>query len=95
MTTLVASPSKPNSPDYGQTVTFTATVKVFASGMPTGLVTFNGGGKTLGTGTLVTTDGVTTATFSTSESHREQPQDHSGLLRRQLFFPQYEFGGDR
>ena len=53
---------------FGQPVTFTATVSVstLGSGTPTGTVTFKDGSKTLGTGTLSTTSGVTTATFSTA-----------------------------
>jgi hypothetical protein len=53
---------------YGQSVTFKATVSVDGpgAGVPTGTVTFKDGTKTLGTGTLSTSGGVTTATFTTS-----------------------------
>ena len=47
--------------NYGQSVTFTATVS--ASGTPTGTVTFKDGGTTIGTGTL--SSGTTTFTTST------------------------------
>ena len=50
---------------FGQSVTFTATVKAVApgSGTPTGAVTFLDGSTTLGTGTL---DASGVASFSTS-----------------------------
>ena len=50
---------------YGQSVTFTATVSVTSpgAGMPTGTVTFNDGGMSIGTGAV--TNG-TTATFTPS-----------------------------
>lgn len=53
---------------FGQSVTFTATVKVAApgAGTPGGTVTFKEGSLTLGTGTLSTSNGVTTAKFSTA-----------------------------
>jgi hypothetical protein len=57
--TLVASAS---AAVFGQTVTFTATVKA-AAGTPTGNVTFQDGSTTLGTGTL---NGSGQATFTTS-----------------------------
>src|SRR5262249_2495186 len=58
----------PNPSVYGQPVTFTATVSVKSpgAGMPTGTVTFYEGQTALGTGTLSTTDGLTTATLQTS-----------------------------
>ena len=61
-TTLVAAP---DPSDFGQTVTFTATVSVNTpgAGTPTGTVTFKDGSTTLGTGTL---DGTGKATLSTS-----------------------------
>jgi hypothetical protein len=64
-TTIKASPS---FSVYGQMVTFTATVAVASpgAGRPTGTVTFMDGTMKLGTGTLSTSGGVTTATFSTS-----------------------------
>ncbi len=65
-TTLAVSPS---TPAFGQTVTLTATVTGdFPGGPPpTGTVTFKDGTKTLGRGTLSTTDGVTTAALTTSD----------------------------
>ncbi len=53
---------------YGQAVTFTATVAASSpgTGSPTGAVTFEDGSATLGTGSLSTTNGVTTASFSTA-----------------------------
>ena len=53
---------------YGQKVSFTATVSVtgLGSGNPTGVVTFIDGGTTLGTGSLKTTAGVTTASYTTT-----------------------------
>lgn len=64
--TTVASSANPSA--SGQSVTFTATVAAVApgSGNPTGTVTFKDGANAIGTGTLSTTAGVTTATFSTS-----------------------------
>ncbi len=66
-TTTVRASVNPSS--FGQQVTFTATVNVTTpgSGVPTGTVTFKDGNKTLGTGTLGTVKGVTTASFSTGE----------------------------
>ena len=49
-TTTVASSENPS--EYGQTVTFTATIGHTASPTPTGTVTFKNGSATLGTGTL-------------------------------------------
>ncbi len=56
---------------FGQAVTFTATVAVVApgtisGGSPTGSVVFADGATTLGIATLVTSGGVTTATFTTN-----------------------------
>src|SRR5579871_408036 len=50
----------------GQSVTLTATVSVSGSSNPTGVVTFFDGSTSLGQGTLSTTAGVTTASFSTT-----------------------------
>jgi hypothetical protein len=60
----LASNINPSQP--GASVTFTATVTATGPGTPTGVVTFGDGGTSLGTATLSTTNGVTTATFSTS-----------------------------
>src|SRR2546427_9204455 len=70
-TTTVVSSVNPSV--SGQWVTFTATVSVNSPGSaaaanPTGTVTFKDGSTTLGTGTLSTGGGVTTAAFSTSRS---------------------------
>ncbi len=63
-TTLTTSPA---APVLGQPVTLTATVTISAGVVaPTGLVTFQEGEMPLGGGTLTTTGGVTTATFTTS-----------------------------
>jgi autotransporter-associated beta strand protein len=60
-----ASPASPSQ--FGQMVTFTATVTPsFGSVEPTGMVTFKDGGTTLGTGTLMNVGGTATATFTTS-----------------------------
>jgi hypothetical protein len=61
--TLVGTSVNPSN--YGQSVTFTATVSTNApgSGTPTGTVTFKDGASTLGTGTL---NGAGQATYSTS-----------------------------
>ncbi len=65
-TTTLLTSSSPVS-ILGQLVTFTATVTPNPSiGNPTGTVTFYADGVVIGTGTLSTVDGVTTATFSTS-----------------------------
>jgi hypothetical protein len=63
--TTTSLTSSPSTSDYGQSVTFTATVGPESPGVgvPTGTVTFMNGTTTLGTGTLSST-GV--ATFSTS-----------------------------
>jgi streptogramin lyase len=54
---------------YGQSVTLTATIGVMSpgAGTPTGLVTFLDGTATLGTGTVSTVAGVSTATFTTTD----------------------------
>ena len=69
---------------YGQSVTFTATVAVTSpgAGPPTGTVTFKDGTTTLGTGTLSTSGGVTTATFTTTALAVGIALDHRGLFRR-------------
>ena len=59
-TTSVVSSKNPST--FGNTVTFTATVKSTTTGTPTGQVTFKDGSATLGTGTL--SNGKTT--FKTS-----------------------------
>src|SRR2546430_1586558 len=69
--TATAVTSSVNPSVSGQAVTLTATVSVNSPGSnavanPTGTVTFNEGLTTLGTGTLSTSGGVTTATFSTN-----------------------------
>src|SRR5439155_1565744 len=68
-TTSVASSANPSV--YGQPVTFTATVAAAApgGGNPTGTVKFwlgGVGGTLLGTGTLGTSNGVTTASYTTT-----------------------------
>jgi hypothetical protein len=67
-TTTVVTASRPSAV-VGQSVTFTATVAVSAPGVgtPTGTVTFMDGTTKLGTGTLTTINGVTTATFTTTK----------------------------
>jgi hypothetical protein len=64
-TTLTASA---NPSVYGQMVTFTATVAAVSSGTaaPTGTVVFLDGSTQIGSGKVSTSNGVTTATFSTS-----------------------------
>ena len=67
-TTVVSSTAASVS---GEAVTFTATVAVVGPGStvvanPTGIATFYDNGTAIGTGTLSTTGGVTTATFSTA-----------------------------
>ena len=65
-TTAVTSSANPS--DFGQAVTFTATVTVNSpgSGTPTGSVNFFDGGSQIGTGTLSVVGGVDQATFTTS-----------------------------
>ena len=62
-TTAVVSSGNPSV--FGQSVTFTATVRVTSpgAGTPTGTVTFKDGSSSIGTGVLT---GGTTATFKTS-----------------------------
>jgi autotransporter-associated beta strand protein len=55
----------PASPTYGTSVTFTATI-VVTSGTPTGTVNFYNGTTLLGSGTVSTASGVTTASLSTT-----------------------------
>ena len=64
-TTTVAASANPVA--FGQAVTLTATVAVTSPGVgtPTGMVTFMDGTTVLGSGTLRTANGVTTATFQT------------------------------
>jgi hypothetical protein len=66
-TSTTVAPSL-TAPVFGQPETYTATVRVNSpgAGTPTGTVTFEKGSTVLGTGTLSTTNGVTTATFSTT-----------------------------
>lgn len=66
--TSVVVTSANNPVTHGQSVTFTARVTAVApgAGTPTGTVTFFDGTTTLGTGSLSTSGGVTTATFTTS-----------------------------
>jgi len=65
-TTLVGVPA---SSALGDEVTFTATVTISGPGVgtPTGTVTFKDGRQTLGTADVTTVNGVTTATFTTSD----------------------------
>jgi large repetitive protein len=65
-TTTVSSSANPSG--VGQPVTFTATVTPGPNGpaTPTGTVTFYDGGSSIGTGPASTTQGVTTATLTTS-----------------------------
>src|SRR5207237_60967 len=65
-TTTLTSSANPSV--FGQTVTFTATVTAVApgAGTPSGDVDFYDGLTALGTGTLSTAGGVTSATFTTS-----------------------------
>jgi len=68
-TTSLAASANPAG--YGSSVTYTATVAATDSsstGAPTGTVTFTDGSATLGTGTLSTSDGVTTATVTATAS---------------------------
>jgi hypothetical protein len=60
----VLSSLNPSQP--GALVTFTATLSTTGPGTPSGTVTFRDGGTALGTGTLSTAGGITTATFATS-----------------------------
>jgi autotransporter-associated beta strand protein len=68
-TVTVTTPPLSPAPVYGQAgVTFTAVVAPVspASGNPTGTVTFEDGSLILGSGTLSTAGGVTTATYTTT-----------------------------
>ena len=61
--------SAPNPSNYGQAVTFTATVGPnFGAQQPTGTVTFKDGAATLGTGTLGNAGGTATATYTTTSA---------------------------
>lgn len=63
-TTTVINSSSLNPSTYGQSVTFTATVTSTAgAGVPTGTITFNKGGATLGSGTV---NGSGVATYTTT-----------------------------
>lgn len=62
-TTLVTSA---NPSAYGQSVTFTATVASGRASTPSGTVQFFDGSALLGSGSLGTVGGVTTATFATA-----------------------------
>lgn len=66
-TTTTVSSSAPTGVPYGSTVTFTATVAPVSpgGGNPTGAVTFMDGTTPIGVGYLSTTNGVTTATYTT------------------------------
>ena len=61
-TTTVTSSLNPA--EYGEKITFTATVKPSVSGTPTGTVSFKSGSTTIGTGTL-STSGVATLAITT------------------------------
>jgi uncharacterized delta-60 repeat protein len=63
-TTAIASSADPSV--SGESVTFTATVSTMGTSTPTGTVQFFDGSTLLGTGTLSTANGVTTATFATT-----------------------------
>jgi uncharacterized delta-60 repeat protein len=64
-TTTLTSSLNPST--YGQSVTFTATVTVsYSYDVATGTVSFYDGSTLLGSGTLSTANGVTTATFTTA-----------------------------
>jgi hypothetical protein len=65
-TTTLTSSASPSV--RGQQVTFTATIGVTSpgAGPVTGTVTFTDGATTLGTGTVSTSGGVSTATYTTS-----------------------------
>jgi Big-like domain-containing protein/ASPM-SPD-2-Hydin domain-containing protein len=66
-TTSVVSSVNPSA--FGQSVTFTATVKPATSGTPTGTVTFKDGATTLGTGTLSGGKATFTTSSLTKGSH--------------------------
>lgn len=68
-TTSVTSSANPTV--FGQSTTFRATIAILAPGSaaaayPSGTVSFSDGGTAIGSGSLSTTGGVTTASFSTS-----------------------------
>lgn len=66
--TTAAVVAAPNPVFLGSKITLTATVSVVGGSSPaTGSVTFKDGTKILGTGTLSTTGGVTTSSFSTTK----------------------------
>ncbi len=66
-TTTVINSSSLNPSTYGQSVTFTATVTSTAgAGIPTGTITFNKGGATLGSGT-VNASGVASYTTTATQ----------------------------
>ena len=92
-TAVVASPT---ATVYGQSVTFKATVSVSSpgAGTPTGTVTFKDGSTVLGTGTLSTSSGVTTATFSTTALAVGVALDHRRLRRRHRRPGQHLRGAD-
>src|SRR2546427_575666 len=69
--TTTAHTSAVNPTRFGQSTTFTATVSVVSPGTtavapPTGTVTFYDGSTSIGSGTLSTSGGVTTSSFSTN-----------------------------
>jgi hypothetical protein len=63
-TTAVVSSANPSV--SGQALTFTATVTGSGTANPTGTVNFFDGGTSIGQGTLSTTGGISTASFSTA-----------------------------
>jgi autotransporter-associated beta strand protein len=66
-TTTTVTAASPAAPNFGQAVTFTATVTPAIGGVePTGNVTFKDGSMTLGSGTLSDIGGTATATFTTA-----------------------------
>jgi hypothetical protein len=70
LTTTVALTSSQNASQFGQPVTFTATVTVTSgSGDPTGMVTFSDNGSPIGTATLAARVATLTTTALTVGSH--------------------------
>jgi hypothetical protein len=65
-TTTTTLASSLNPANQGQSVTFTATVATTGANPPTGTVSFNNQGTTVGTGTLSKVSGAQVATFVTS-----------------------------
>src|SRR5205823_1926439 len=65
-TTSTLQVSSANPSVAGQALTFTATGAVSGVGTPTGVVTFSDGATSLGQGTVSTSGGASTASFSTS-----------------------------